>query len=162
MDNANKNVPYHPKIDLQRRPIQLEGYMQLCFDGIPRFPNPIPQEMRKRLPKFSRNNSITSEDHLRIFLDMMSDYEVEAEDVMMKLFVQSLTKDAREWFKRLPESSIWDWKDIEYCFKEQYGDKLNQSYILTEFNNIKRFPNESVVEFNTRFHKRMYKLMQSV
>ena len=26
MDNAKRNVPYHPKIDLQRRPIQLEGY----------------------------------------------------------------------------------------------------------------------------------------
>ena len=43
---------------------------------------------------------------------MMSDYEVEAEDVMMKLFVQSLTEDAREWFKRLLESSIWDWKTL--------------------------------------------------
>ena len=118
--------------------------------------------MRKRLPKFAGNNAITCEDHLRSFLDMMSDYEVEAEDVMMKLFVQSLTEDAREWFKRLPKSSIWDWKDIEYFFKEKYGDKLNQSYILTEFNNIKRLPNESVVEFNTRFQKRMYKLMQSM
>ena len=49
---------------------------------------------------------------------------------------------------------------IEYCFKEQYGDKMNQSYILTEFNNIKRLLNEYVVEFNTRFQKRMYKLMQ--
>ena len=47
MDNANRNVTYHPKIDLQRRPIQLEGYRQIFFDGITNFPNPIPQEMRK-------------------------------------------------------------------------------------------------------------------
>ena len=33
---------------------------------------------------------------------------------------------------------------------------------MTEFNNIKRLPNESVIEFNTRFQKRMYKLMQSM
>ena len=124
-DNVRRNVPYQPKNDLQRRPVQLEGYRQIFFHGIPGFPNPIPQEMRKRLPKFAGKNAITCEDHLRSFLDMMSDYEVEAEDVMMKLFVQLLTEDAREWFKRLPESSIWDWKDIEYCFKEQYGDKLN-------------------------------------
>ena len=52
--------------------------------------------MRKRLPKFVGNNFITCEDHLRSFLDMMSDFEVEAKDVIMKLFVQSLTKDARE------------------------------------------------------------------
>ena len=107
-DNARRNVPYPPRIDLQRRHVQLEGYRQICFDGIPGFPNPIPQEMRKRLPKFAGNNVVTCEDHLRSFLDMMSDYEIEAEDVMMKLFVQSLTEDAREWFKRLPELSIMD------------------------------------------------------
>ena len=82
---------------------------------------------------------------------MTSDYEVEAEDVIMKLFVQSLTKDAREWFKRLLEFSIVDWKDIEYCFKEQYGYKKNQSYILSEINNIKRFPNEFVTKINNIF-----------
>lgn len=118
--------------------------------------------MRKRLPKFDGNNAISCEDHLRSFLDMMSDYEVEAKDAIMKLFVQSLTKDAREWFKRPLELSIVDQKDIEYCFKEQYGDKKNQSYILSEFNNIKRFPNESITKFNTRFQKRMYKLMQAM
>lgn len=64
--------------------------------------------MRKRLPKFDGNNAISCEDHLRSFLDMMSDYEVEAEDVIMKLFVQSLIEDAREWFKRLPELYIVD------------------------------------------------------
>ena len=93
---------------------------------------------------------------------MMSDYEVEVEDVIMQLFVQSLTMDAREWFKRLPKLSIVDQKDIEYCFNDQYGDKKNQSYILSEFNNIKRLSNESIIEFNNRFYKRMYKLMQAM
>lgn len=162
LNNSKRDVSNNSKIDLQRKPIQLEGYRKICFDGILRFPNPIPQEMRKRFPMFSGNNSITCEDHLRNFLDMMSDYEVEAEDMNMKLFVQSLTKDAREWFKRLLELSIIGRKDIEYCFKEQYGDKKNPSYILSEFNNIKKLPNESIIDFNTRFQKRMYKLMQAM
>ena len=93
-DNVRRNVPYHPRIDLQRRHVQLEGYRKICFDGILGFPNPIPQEMRKRFPKFVWNNIVTCEDHLRSFLDMMSDYEIEAEDVIMKLFVQSLIEDA--------------------------------------------------------------------
>ena len=116
--------------------------------------------MRKRLAKFSRNNAITCEDHLRSFLDMMSDYEVEVEDVIMKLFVQSLTKDVREWLKRFPKLSIVDWKDMECCFKEQFGDKQNPSYILSEFNNIKKLTNESMANFNTTFQKGMYELMQ--
>ena len=64
--------------------------------------------MRKRLPRFYGNNAITFEDHLRNFLDIMGDYEVEAEDVIMKLCVQSLIEDAREWFKRLPKLFILD------------------------------------------------------
>ena len=40
-DNT-KNVANNPRMDLQRSPIHLEGYRQICFDGIPRFPNPIP------------------------------------------------------------------------------------------------------------------------
>ena len=32
---------------------------------------------------------------------------------------------------------------------------------MSEFNNIKKLPNESMTEFNTRFQKRMYKLMQA-
>ena len=151
INNTKRNIANHPKIDLQRRPIQLEGYRKIWFDGILWFPNPIPQDMRKRLHKFAGNNAITCEDHLRSFLDMMSDYEVEVEDVIMNFFVQSLTKDAREWFKKLPKLSIVDWKDIEYSFKEQYANKKNQSYILSEFNNIKRLSNESITEFNNRF-----------
>lgn len=109
--NFNKNeinIVNTSKIDLQRRPVQLEGYRQIHFEGIPGFPNPVPEKMRKRFPKFSINNAITCEDHLRNFLDMMSDYEVEVEYVIMKLFFQSLTKDDREWFKRLLESFIVD------------------------------------------------------
>ena len=58
------------------------------------------------LSKFSGNNAISCEDHLRSFLDLVNDYEIQHEDVVMTLFVQSLTKDAREWFKRLPHESI--------------------------------------------------------
>ena len=41
-DNVKRNVPFHPRIDLQRRPVHLEGYRKICFDGIPGFPNAIP------------------------------------------------------------------------------------------------------------------------
>ena len=75
------------KTKLRKRPIHLKWYRELCFDGIPRYPNFIQQELRKRLPKFSNNNAITCEDHLRCFLDMMSNYEVELEDVILMLFV---------------------------------------------------------------------------
>lgn len=157
------NIPHSgntntTRVGPQRRPIQLEGYRQLCFEGIPGYLNVINQELRNKLPKFAGNNAITCEDHLRCFLDLVNDYEVQFKDVIMKLFVQSLSEDAREWFKRLPKRSIPSWRDLEYYFKEQYGEKPNPHYILNEFNNIKKLPNESIPKFNVRFQKGMHRL----
>ena len=42
MNKNAKNFANNPRMDLQRRPIQLDGYRQICFVGIPRFANPIP------------------------------------------------------------------------------------------------------------------------
>lgn len=49
---------------------------------------------------------------------MLNDYEVEHEDVVMKLFVQSLKEDAKDWYRRLPDNSVSSWEDFEKCFKE--------------------------------------------
>ena len=45
---------------------------------------------------------------------MLNDYEIEHEDIVMKIFVHSLIEDARDWFKRLSNESI----DLEMLFKE--------------------------------------------
>ena len=96
----------------------MEIYRKIYFIGILGCPNEIPKGLRDKLTKFARNNAITSEQHLRDFLDLLNDYEVEHEDVVMKLFVHSLTEDAREWFRRLPNDSITSWVDLEKFFKE--------------------------------------------
>ena len=68
----------------------------MSFLGILGFPHPVPNDLRDKVTKFVRNNAITSEEHLRKFIDMLNDYEVEHEDVVMKLFVHSLIEDARD------------------------------------------------------------------
>lgn len=65
----------------------MERYRQLFFDGILGYPNPIPDELREKMNKFAGNNAFSAEEHLKGFMDMLNDYEVEHEDVMMKLFV---------------------------------------------------------------------------
>ena len=55
----------------QRIPIYMKKYEQMYFIGI------------------------LGEEHLRKFIDMLNDYEVEHEDVVMNFFVHSLTEDAR-------------------------------------------------------------------
>ena len=91
---------------------------------------------------------------------MLNDFEVEHEDVVMKLFVQSLIKDVRDQFRILPDDCISSWNDLEKLFKELYGDNTNIFFMLNDFNNIKKNPNESTFDFNVRFQKGMYKLFQ--
>ena len=97
---------------------------------------------------------------MREFSDLLNDYEVEHEDVVMKLFMHSLIEDARDWLRRFPNDSITSWSDLEKCFKEKYGDHTNDIFILNEFNNIKKGKNKSTFDFNVRFQKGMYKLFQ--
>ena len=78
----------------------------MSFVGIPGFPHPISNDLRDKVIKFLGNNAIIGEENIRKFFDMMNDYEVENEDVVMKLFLCSLTEDARDWFVRLPDDSI--------------------------------------------------------
>lgn len=40
--------------------------------------------------------------------DYFENYEIDDDDVRMKIFVQSLTSDIRIWFRSLPENSIAD------------------------------------------------------
>ena len=88
---------------------------------------------------------------------MLNDYEVEHEDVVMNLFFHSLTKDARDWFRRLLDDKICSWSDLESSFKEQYGDDTRNEFMLNDFNNIKKNPNESTFDFNVIFQKGIYK-----
>ena len=111
--------------------------------------------LRDKVIKFSKNNVVTGEEHLKKFIDMLNDYEVEHEDVVMKLFVHSLTEDARDWFRRFLDDSINSWNDLETLFKEKYGEKKIFIFMSNDFNNIKRNPNESAFDFNVRFQKGM-------
>lgn len=132
----------------------------MSFLDIPSHPNPIPKDLRDKTTNFLGNNAISGEEHLRKFKDMLNDYEVEHEDVVMKLFVHSLIEDARDWYRRSPHDNISFWEDLEKCLKEQYKDNTNAIFILNEFNNIKKNKNGSTFDFNVRFQKGMYKLFQ--
>lgn len=87
----------------------------------------------------------------------IENFELWDEDVPMKYFIQSLTKDVRDWYRSLPNAII-DSKDSFFqIFKEQYGDQTDLRFRSSDFNNIKKGHNEMATEFNVRFQKEMYK-----
>ncbi|KAH9289398.1 hypothetical protein KI387_033515, partial [Taxus chinensis] len=50
-------------------------------------------------------------------------------------------------------TSIDSWTEMKNAFRLQYGDKTDPRFLLSEFENIKNNPNESVHDFNIRFNK---------
>jgi len=72
---------------LSKKTFFIEKYKALNFKGISGYPNIIPNKIRKCLPKYSGSNSKSANRHLQIFCNLIEDYEVEAEDVVMRLFV---------------------------------------------------------------------------
>ena len=75
--------------------------------------NAIPQEYLKLLPRFTGEDEITAEQHLPLFFTFAKNFNVEHLDVVMRLFVQSLSGEVRKWFKGLPNGSINDWDELE-------------------------------------------------
>ena len=133
------------------RSISTRRYMPFCFDGIHGFPNAIPFHIRKHLPKFNVNHGVLASHHIQLFCDLMGDYEIADEDVHMKLFVQTLEGDARDWFAFLPECSISSWGELHMAFMQQFGKRVSLSDSFGKFLRIHIRNGELVPEFNVRF-----------
>ena len=103
-----------------------------------------------KFPCFTGEDEVTVEQHLPLFCTFVENLNVEHLDVVMRLFVQSLSREAKKWFKGLQNDSINDWKELETQFT---GEKRDHGYSLTEFNAIKRKPNENVFDFLKIFNK---------
>lgn len=83
--------------------------MWLDFMRIPSYLNPIQVEVRSKLVKFQGNNIIFGEDHLRYFNNLIDDFQIEGEYVLIKLFIKYLDRIAKELYKVLPNASIDSW-----------------------------------------------------
>ena len=58
------------------------------------------------MPKFTREEDITVEEHLASFYIYADNQNIENADVWMRVFVQSLFGEARKWFRGLTPGSI--------------------------------------------------------
>jgi hypothetical protein len=86
------------------------AYDPLSFVSFPNHPHEIPAgEYHKRLPLFAGKFGVLAKDHLVDFLKVVEDCEVEHEDVVMRMFVQTLEGNTRTWYKSLPGVSIDGW-----------------------------------------------------
>ena len=69
------------------------------------------------------------------------------------MFAQSLIGEVKEWFRGLPAGSIHNFHEFETIFLGKWERKKNSLHLLTQYNNLRRNPNESVRDFSYRFKK---------
>lgn len=70
----------------------------------------------KQLPRYNGETRSNAEDHLFAFLDFADNLNIEHEDVFMRIFVQSLERNIRVWFRNLQSNFICSWVELTNIF----------------------------------------------
>jgi len=115
--------------------------------------NPFPSDHPKYLPKFDGENSVTAQRHIQAFEDYLNLFEVDDEDVCIRLFTLSLQGKVRTWFKTLPEASISNLEKFLKIFLDSWIIKVNLLMLIEEHNQLKRHPDETMQQFSDRFNQ---------
>ena len=74
--------------------------------GLPVVLHDLPQNYSQRISLFDGEGSITAKQHVAKFEDFVDLEEVNYIDVKMRLFSQSLSGEAKKWFKYFSAASI--------------------------------------------------------
>ena len=105
-----------------------------------------------KIPKFTKFAGDTNEstvEHIARYLTEAGDI-ANNENLRIKYFPSSLTKNAFTWFTTLPACSINDWTHLERLFREQFY--MSQGKItLKELASIKRKFTKPVDDYLNRF-----------
>jgi hypothetical protein len=82
------------------------------------------------LPIFSGDGSTDLKRHLDQFLVVCDIHLIEHDDVMVRVFLQTLTGQAYEWYLSLPAQSISSFDDLEHMFLTMYAPQLHTIHFL--------------------------------
>jgi hypothetical protein len=110
------------------------------------------------LKEFSRDREIDAKRHLHLFLDVCDFHHVEYDDVMVRLFLQTLSRRAYEWYMTLPSRSILSFNDLKAMFLTMFTPPISYHTLLTDFTQIGLRKNERICDFNLRFNKTLSKI----
>ena len=110
----------------------------------------------QRIALYDGEGNVLVRYHVDKFDDFIDLEEVYDEDVKMWLFAQSLSREAKKWYKDLPPRSICSFTSFQTIFLERWDDKQSPMQVLSQYNNLNKGGFESVHEFSSRF-MRVYK-----
>jgi hypothetical protein len=97
-----------------------------------------PGDYLKYMPKFTREEDVTTEEHLVAFYGSADNQNIENEDVWMRVFIQILFGETRKWFRGLSPRSITGIEALDEAILRHWGDKKDFLYYFIEFGSLKR------------------------
>jgi len=103
-------------------------------------PGAMPQDYQSKITYFDGTGSYTTQQHTKKMQDYFENYEIDDDDVRMKIFVQSLTGDVRIWFRALPANAIANPDALYQSFLNRWEKKKDPLHILLEYDTIRRGP----------------------
>ena len=111
----------------------------------------LPQNYSHKISLFDGEGNFTPGQHMDRFDDFIDLEEVDYDDAKMRLFTQSLSEEAKRWFKYLPTRFIATFEAFQTLF--QIGGKIKKSplHILSQYKNLEKDNFESVHEFSSIF-----------
>lgn len=118
---------------------------------LPGNPGAMPQDYQTKIIYFDGTGSHTALQHTKKIQDYFENYEIDDDDVRMKIFVQSLTGDVRPWFRALPMKFIADPEALYQTFINRWEKKKDPLHILSEYDTIKRGPQQAILDYCARF-----------
>jgi len=111
------------------------------------------------LPRFDGEcKNVNAEQHVQNFETFLDLFEVDDEDVSMRLFALSLQAKVKSWFKTLPDASISDFQQFVKVFLDRWMIGQNLFLIVEEYNQLKRLPGETVQQFSAIFNQVYYSM----
>ena len=86
---------------------------------LPSLLHDLPQNYSQRISLFDGEGDITAKKHVAKFEDFIDLEEVDYLDVKMQLFAQSLSGEAKKWFKYFPNGSIVNFQAFQNAFLDK-------------------------------------------
>lgn len=108
----------------------------------------MPADYQSKIPMFDGTpQSVPAQQHVDRMTTFFDLYELDEEDVTMRLFVQTFGGEVRKWFRGLAAGSINSLEALERQFLDRWEIRKDSLQINVEYNNLKRNPGESVQDY---------------
>ena len=116
-------------------------------------PTPLPKGATKVLPKFSVDGKVSTDDHLSAFHSTCIVISVPTQEIVVRLFVRTLTDATTDWFNHLPPHSIANWNDMKNAFENRFKALENESALFFQLSQMKKEMHEPMREFVAKFNR---------